>query len=483
MTGGTKGAANMGKRGPKTGFFHSQIRHAFASGDREIQGRILPAFDTSLSVEDKAYKTSYVAYRDMSAEPSEYDQDTNTPPFTGWFQLFKGYRFVGRSMDSFISPLTLRGIVPDTDSRCPLFDCYMKAKKSDNPDWTGLIGNKNASKDERGVLPAPSVLAVLNMYLKTEKDGWENAAFTMPQASLIDFKTKLSVLTPRSMPEPYDPDFPDFLFGDITHPNTGLMVTGAKIALATNAAIKFNGFRIGRSERNLDGVAKRPVTDDVLARRYDLSSDSVLKILSYQDIVNLILDDGFLPYDLVAEACSEFADVSESRVKGTPVTQTKESRTPSKAAGQAAEDKLLSRDTGARGDTYWTVSGGKTVKVAGSEITERVENGEDPKTIKVMHLDKTGGWQTAADMGWKASSEDEAPPPPDEDDAPPPPDEDDAPPPPDDDAPPAPDDDGQSGLTADELQELNELNQAVLAGTTLKSKQLTRMVELQSKKG
>ena len=496
LPGGSAGSSNMGRRGPKTGFFQNGVRHAFASGDRDIKGRILPAFDTSMSREDKAFSRSWVPYRNLAADPSEYDEDTKSPPFSGWFQVFKGYRFFGKSSDSFISPLTLRGAVPDSESRCPVFDCFMKAKKAEpGSAWAALLKSDKGDKNDRGILPAPSVLAAVNMYMSSEKGDWENAVFTMPQASLIDLKTKLCVLTPRSMPEPYDPDFPDFLFGDITNPKTGLLVTGTKLTLATNNAIKYNGFRIGRSDQKLDGAAPKAVSDDILARRWELMSDKTLKILTYQEIVNLLLDDGALPVDLIQEACSEFADVNVSRTRGIPADEAEGGKGYPDSRKATAHHAAFSAPYGQDGEQFWGVVNGKTVKVMDGDIDEQIANGVDPSKIKLMRLDKVGGWQTAAALGFKAPTveEDEPPPPPDEDDAPPPPDEDDAPPPPDDE-PEAPKADSKAayekasskaagGLTAAEAQELESLSNLVRDGANLDADQLSRLVNLNMRKG
>jgi hypothetical protein len=73
----------------------------------------------------------------------------------------------------------------------------------------------------------------------------------------------------------------------------------------------FNGFVFtSGSHKSTKGVRQSPVPVEALAGRYHLYGDnSAFKILSAQEIVDFLVEDGSVPYHLIQEVCSNYANV------------------------------------------------------------------------------------------------------------------------------------------------------------------------------
>lgn len=408
IAGGSQSDKAMAQGQGRIGFFQKGVNNIKPSGKHPLQGRILPARDPEMSPSDSAWAASVIPYRDMIS--GELDPDTQSPAFTGWYANVLGYRFFGRGSEDLLSPQTLKGLVGDSpisteDAADPIQDIFNFAAESGNEDWVAMT-KKPEKKNSRSPIPLASKLSLLNMYVKTSKAGWENAVVVVSRSALENLKLKLCWPTPRSI-EPLDPKFPDYLYGDVTAPKTGLLTTITSIELEN---ISVNGFVFATKDFTLDGAQRMALKDaeqnKILAARYDLTSSDTLKILTYQQIVDFLVDDGTIPYELIQQACGDCANVPPSKRQNT------------------------------------TVSAG--TRTAGRPAREEVET--EPEAEPVQQRPAKGGAATAplrrnpvdeAEADQISGLGEEAPEAP-EDEAPPAPEEDEAPPAPEEEAPAAP---------------------------------------------
>lgn len=316
IAGGSQSDKAIAKGQGMIGFFQKGVNVVKPSGKHPLSGRILPARDPGMNPEDSAWANSVVPYRDMAS--GELDEDTQSPAFANWYTNVFGYRFFGRGSEDFLSPQTLKAIAGDgvsaEDAADPIQDIFNFAQDCDNPDWVELT-KKPEKKNSRSVVPLASKLSLLNMYVKTGKGAWENAAVIVSRSALENLKLKLCWPTPRSI-EPVDPKFPDYLYGDVTAVKTGLLTTIQPIRLEN---IDINGFVFSTKDFTLEGAQRMPIKDDkkVLAARYDLLSSEVLKILTYQQIVDFLVQDGTIPYELIQAACGQNANIGSSPRQNT----------------------------------------------------------------------------------------------------------------------------------------------------------------------
>lgn len=279
-----------------------------------VYARILPSRsdDPALSINDPVYKSSYIPYKNAEGK------------FTSWYMPVQIHNFVGSQNLSFLSPYTLKGRVEGFDhARDPLVDCLMVAKSGANQDWLTLTEKPKDPKDGFSAeLSKPKNQAVCNLYVRDYKDThkWYNALFFFSlEPSLTELERQLNVPLPRSVEAMVDGQ--EFLFGDITDPLTGL---GAAISVGKIGTISSTVFTFSNKEYTLDDAWGYPIDPNtaqgvkILEDRYDIWDDEGdLYYPSYDEIVRVISDDGFLPHDLIVKACGPHTDLPESMRKGT----------------------------------------------------------------------------------------------------------------------------------------------------------------------
>lgn len=306
------GSAAEPSRNANSPFFHAGVKAIELRNKEQYQLRILPAFDRGIPVDDPSFATSYVAYRDNNLEQEAL---THTPGFTDWYFTFSGYSFLGRQSRSFLSQASLfqGSIDPGYD---PVHDCYRYAKRSEDPAIKALTERPKDQKSH-AVIPSVRRWAFVNAYVDTNNSGvWENKIVYFSSMSMEDLKKKLALRAGRN-DAIVSPDWPDFVFGDITDPLGGLLAKVRKARPYDNTqgietpCLFFSnqpGTLVGANTWPID-----PATEEgraVLYGRYDLSdSEKVTKIASYEALLDYIVQDGTIPYEIIAAACGAYADV------------------------------------------------------------------------------------------------------------------------------------------------------------------------------
>lgn len=285
----------------------------FAKKDKNMQVRILPARDNSYSPEDSAFATSVVPYR--RDDGAGVDTETQTELFTSWFVMVRGYRFFGNTSTDFLSPLTLASI-PGVDpmmARDPVNDirqfCF------NNEAYKPYTEKGSGGGQFDALVPLSQVFILMNA-LVNDGEKWHPEAeiYGCTSAAFEDLKEALAVRRHEGCTNiPLDPVWGKYMLGDVTSLEYGAVANISKRLVGT---VKPWCFDYTTARQQSTGFYAHPMvpgdpsTNSILQSRKDLlDSVNVLKFLSYQDIVNLIVADGSIPYDLIAMVCGNSCDM------------------------------------------------------------------------------------------------------------------------------------------------------------------------------
>jgi len=329
--GGSNANKEVENKGTYSSFFKDSVQHVSLKPSK-FKGklRILPSFDFSYSPADDAFKSSWVAYRDKN----NIDEETGNPRFTQWLVRYFGYEFFGSegNKKTFLSPLTATGGKGPrgTDAIRDCFSyCYNMAERKGEKQYAKYYSVK--VNPERYIQAAREIMAV-NAYVVNElKDNeYEGVAtVTLTKTGLSYLLERLDDLAGRNDPV-ISKEWEDFIFGDITHPEEGCWLK--PIEIATDSGFNPIGLAPSNKKQSLEGHEQFPISEDILTQRYNLFDDvETLDIWDYQKIVDFLVDDGGLPYEIIEAACSDFASVPPKPKASKGTTTTKSTMpTPSK---------------------------------------------------------------------------------------------------------------------------------------------------------
>jgi hypothetical protein len=291
------------------------VNYLVLSKTNKASGRILPSFDFSLNPKDEAFKTSFVPYRDNNRL-----SDQGIPMFRSWFFYFDMYTYLGKSRHFFVSPEVRKQFNPGisaAESFDPVKTMFWKIRRNDTQHMhlRNLV-MKPANNTEVVNLPlaAPKRCAVMNFYGHVDpKNEYINTLLVMSETGMGMMKDLLDEAGLRSQ-APRDMQWQDFLFGDVTHPETGLRADHAvKVATSNNErGIGVNTMAFSSGDKTLQGSAVVPIGAQALAGRYNFFDiDAVWNIPSAQEIVDRLVEDNEIPLEFMKEICGNFCDFPE----------------------------------------------------------------------------------------------------------------------------------------------------------------------------
>jgi hypothetical protein len=274
-------------------------------------------------VHDQSYRLSVGEYR---LRDGQVDSDTKSEAFTPWYLQVIAYTYLGNTKEGILSPLTLKGMggVSLEECACPIHDLYQKARNSDRADWKALAFAEKEADRRDIALPFQPVHVLFNALWSVGNKGWEQGVFMLKTTGLKHLKTQLC-WPARADCAPLDPRWPHYLLGDVTNPETGLTARVYKSQVGT---VETYCAHMTMEDFKSTGCQVMPIGAPQLQNRRILGSDETLKLLTYQEIVDWVLYDGFLPRDLVREACGARANIPA----GDPVTYAAASLPPQQHA-------------------------------------------------------------------------------------------------------------------------------------------------------
>lgn len=300
------------------GYYKPNVHGMTPTQKKSFSGRILPIFDYTLSQADADFSTSWAPYRNVD----NINQETGQPELSAFFAVVAAYSWFGNKQVSFLSPSTLRftqGITSGPELIDPVQDLRNYAKKHADPAVRALTERPENNKESRVVLPYANKRYVFNVFGTSGTDRVvKNYALDVAQKSFEDLAAKLSEWRPAHE-RIIDPAWDGYLYGDITNPNTGVLVDTVSLPATPQP---FNGFVFtSGSHKSLNGIRQLPVSEEALRGRYHFyGENSVFKIFSAQEIVDFLVEDGAIPYNLIQEVCSHYCNVPPQPKQRTMVS-------------------------------------------------------------------------------------------------------------------------------------------------------------------
>ena len=282
----------------------------FLNGKVEIKGVILPAFDPTLNENDASRPVSYGSYRDTDAVNANGDYE-----LSDWSVSVDGYNFMGNSMQTFISPSIIHQDDPIIDLRKYIYNL----RKAGDETYMNLV-ERPAKVDWREfklALPGIQTMVLINFWgtggnaKADDVAEKKNRVLMLKPTAWCHLMDDLNKERPASVRVPRDPENADYLLGDVTHPDHALEFTTKAIEAKGRTGNTFQAVVVdfgnlvaapgGGKQLNCKEVT---IPENILAGRLDLADyDSVLHIPTYDEIVDMLIEDGMVPFDLINLVC------------------------------------------------------------------------------------------------------------------------------------------------------------------------------------
>lgn len=290
--------------------FKDKITQFFPSAAKPVQGRILPGFDWLVSQSDPAFLTGWDAYRSSGAQQS-LDPKTSLPAFTRWHLEIEVFDGMGADNRDIIIANSSRSFMLHSEQATPadkqdaIADVYYLVKKKAKDDKSYEAYITSDSKRDRPVVARPSTKVLFNVM--GVKDGkWVVGAQQMTFTGLKYVKGLLD-LFPNPM-EPRRDNNWQFLYGDVTHPDTGLLYTTLQIH--EDRQLPFNALQFSNMQNTATDVKVVPAGQNELAQRINFWDPSIYNWMTYQEQVDYMINETQTPIEFIAEACSCRANVT-----------------------------------------------------------------------------------------------------------------------------------------------------------------------------
>lgn len=390
-------------------FKDPDVRPVFLNLKKPITGFILPGFNEALGEYDESRQSSHCMYRDLSRQ----DPETGNPAFTSWFVTVPGYNFYGKGKNTFISPRA----IANAD---PIFDCRMAVYARRDAGDTSLMSlvTRPETLKEIHVLPGTMPLTLLNVVCpptnEKEKDqSVRNRVLVIKKSAAKKLFADLDKPRPVSVPTPVDSDWPTFLYGDVTNPKHALFFQSVTEKLETGTdypALSFGKVVFVDQQTMRVDCNATPIADQYMQGRYDLCDlNNTIYIPSYDELVELLVDEGLVPYDLIVSVCADKVNrMPAKKVETTISTPTyapadpapapqgyapvaSAPMPPAPASAPAPAPAAVERE-------FWVTNNGQTQSMTESQLKEFHAAGFDGPVM----LKTDSAWSTLEHYGLKA---------------------------------------------------------------------------------
>lgn len=303
--------------------------------------RILPCFDFR-KYGSADFQSSWVPFK-----------NEDQTQFTQWAIPVKGYTFFGALWEHFLSPATMQSVAKKYADKFtdPIADLSsfirlsVKYNRLSRDGMTPLITHEEellaSVPKESGkfvVIPMkPRQFLMLNALVENKATGqWEQKALIITGQTYKLLTEILEVKTGRRDPIVSEA-FPDNLYGDITDPAKGCILT--PVERPSDTGLSMLTLSPSIDCKTLTGYTPMPVTDQVLNGRFLLNDpDNVLDIWDYQKIVDQMCMDPAIPLELL-EKCLDNGGFAEGTVLNTELRAIGEQRVAERDAAIEAFKK------------------------------------------------------------------------------------------------------------------------------------------------
>lgn len=283
----------------------------FLNTKQNISGVILPAFDPSMEETDGARQLSVGSYR---VDDGSYDADGNAY-LSAWSVSMDSYVFYGNSMQNFISPKVIGRPDPIVDLR---IDVYRRIKEGDESLRYLMTIPQNADwRDTKLALPNPQTMVYMNIWgtgsnAKAQDAGViRNRVLAVKGAVWQAIESDLNKERPASVAIARDTEWSQYLYGDITHPAHAVEFTSQvrefksrNNSSYTSAALSFGNLVGNPAGGKMLQCKTVQLPQEALQGRFDITNcDTCFYIPTYDEIVQMLVDDGLVPHWLIKEVC------------------------------------------------------------------------------------------------------------------------------------------------------------------------------------
>lgn len=432
--------------------FRQPTNRFLPSAKNTVTGVILPMFsfdEDRYKMGTDAWRLSHLPYRSADKKDEKGHNEVLVPCAFVYVHSRMGPR-----EDDFVSALSRKDFLMRRDGDSiedPVIDIRAIANQ-DGGQWKYLTA-QGSGKEGGAAVRWPSTKCVFNFVGTSVKDAGQPpkvGPLIMSKTAHPEFVRLMNITRmPGQVPHPRDPEWPDYLYGDVTNPNRPLEVKTIQRISDTNDKQKYTGWMFSHNEVSLMGAINAPViTQEVLRARLDIFDSAIYNILEYQELLDRIVSENWFPIELVRQACGGKGNIGGVQHTGQaqpPRTEQQfraneqhvnaaypaQQPAPAYQAPQPAPYQPTAQDEIPMDHKYW-VSGPQGVIEASREQVQSMVNIGGTANFPVMAGNQQGGWRTAADFGF-------APPTPPAPPSPPAPPTPPAPPaPPSPPAPPAP---------------------------------------------
>lgn len=306
-----------------TPMFKTPTTRFLPSAKNMVTGVFLPGFDWGRFPNPNApeFKTSYTPYRDATSV-----DETGHPKVLVPCAFIKVHTQVGPKRDDYVSPASREFLYRSENdfgsTEDPLQDIVAAASQESSP-WHHLTKEGSVPNSKYPLLQWASTKCVFNVKAVNSKDMGgmpkQGLAF-FSKTLLVEFQRLMNI--PRmagQVPVPRDPEWPDYLYGDVTNPNRPVEFRTLQRSNPTNETQKYTGVAFGSNEVNLMGVVSSPViTQEELNNRINIFDPTIYNILSYQELLDKLVADNWIPAELVKLACGAKGNIGGPQHTGQP---------------------------------------------------------------------------------------------------------------------------------------------------------------------
>jgi hypothetical protein len=406
--------------------FKNPVTRFLPSAKNSISGVILPNHNWEFPVGSPEWKASYISYRDINTKDDQGHPVVNTP-----CSYIYVHNRVGPKEDDIVSAKSRERLMmvgesmPDLGD--PIIDILDAAKIETSP--YHYLTKDGSGKGGFAALSFPSTKCVYNFLGVNAKDAgtpMRQGVLLMPKASYSEFSRLMNI--PRmagQVPVPRDPDWADYLYGDVVNPSRPLEVKTIQRVNPTNEGQRFQSFMFSSNEVSLMGAVNAPVIPvEVLRERLNVFDPDIYNIFTYQQLVDRIVAEGWYPAELVRQACGNRSNIGGSFASGGP------NMAPAAAYGSPAPAHSYGAPAGYGGapytppaayappapsappappvdeipmeHKYWCNGAAGVQLMARSEIQTLINSGAGD--VMVMAENQVGGWVKASSVGFQTVS-------------------------------------------------------------------------------
>ena len=306
------GSATSNQTRNRFGYFHNsdvKVRRLSAKDFAGALIRIMPSRNYALGMHDAQFAESVMPYRDVTRLDAH-----GRPEFSYWsVEGVSVFPYVGRSGESIVSRRTLaaaEGGADRVETADPLCDLMKYCKDNKLEQFTEQNGKKSA------LLSWPDSPAFLTVQVASRQNPVPTMLVTMLSSSSIDdgLKAALNIYaSPPMLPARQPELWPQYAFGDITSPGHDALYVWAEKRPIGSREVWALALNQGKDMNVPATFANQPtpqLTPAELLQRPNLRDLNLWNIPTYQAVVDWILEDGFLPAELVRVACGHSANIS-----------------------------------------------------------------------------------------------------------------------------------------------------------------------------